>query len=69
MYSRFYTVDLDGVNGPDVIAGQSDSGFVDTLLANWGTCADCPSDLDEDGTVGPIDLQQLIAQWGPCVAP
>jgi hypothetical protein len=28
--------------------------------------ATCPADLSHDGTVGPLDLAQLLASWGPC---
>ena len=38
------------------------------LLAAWGPCpappADCPADLDGDGTVGINDLLILLANWG-----
>ena len=27
------------------------------------------SDLDEDGSVGIVDLLMLLAAWGPCPAP
>ena len=26
----------------------------------------CPTDLDGDGGVGPVDLAVLLASWGPC---
>ncbi len=31
-----------------------------------GECApECPQDLDNDGTVGPADLAELLGAWGP----
>ncbi len=33
---------------------------------NCTPAADNPFDLDEDGSVGPGDLAQLLAAWGPC---
>ncbi len=27
---------------------------------------DCPWDLDDNGTVGILDLLTLLANWGPC---
>ncbi|MCH2134616.1 MAG: alpha/beta hydrolase [Phycisphaerales bacterium] len=38
------------------------------MLSNWSTCpelpADCPADLDGDGTVGLPDLMQLLNDFG-----
>ena len=35
-------------------------------LAAGGTC---PSDVNNDGTVGINDFLQLLGDWGPCPAP
>ena len=35
-------------------------------LAVGGTC---PSDVDNDGTVGINDFLQLLGDWGPCPSP
>ena len=40
-------------------------GFLE-LLATWGPCPGCPTDLDGDGLVGITDLLALLAAWGPC---
>ena len=29
----------------------------------------CPSDIDDNGTVGTTDLLQLLSDWGPCPTP
>ena len=29
----------------------------------------CPSDVNNDGTVGINDFLQVLADWGPCPAP
>ena len=33
------------------------------LLANWGPCYGCPTDLSGDGSVSTVDLLLLIANW------
>lgn len=52
------TPDLDG-------DGQVGGSDLASLLAAWGSCADCPADLDADGTVGGADLTLLLGAWGP----
>jgi hypothetical protein len=50
----------------DAIVGAADLG---QLLAEWGPCAACPSDIAPpggDGTVGPADLAAMLAGWGQC---
>jgi hypothetical protein len=35
------------------------------LLGAWGPCgAECPADIDGDGTVGILDFLLLLANWG-----
>ena len=51
---------------PD-IHGQSDQFIPVDELPEIGTIAfDCPGDFDGDLAVGPGDLAQLLALWGPC---
>ena len=45
--------------------------FIDN--PEWVAClflnecgAECPQDLDGDGTVGAFDLALLLGNWGPC---
>lgn len=35
------------------------------LLGAWGSCSQCPADLDQSGTVNVTDLMILIAAWKP----
>ena len=55
--------DLDGDGGVD----GADLGI---LLAQWGDCIGCSSDINGDsavgGTVDGGDLGMLLAAWGPC---
>ncbi len=41
------------------------------LIANFGPCpgSDCPWDIDGDGVVGPLDLQAVNQNLGPCQDP
>ena len=45
--------------------GNASIGLGDILniIANWGNCANCLSDLNQDGTVNTADLLQLISIW------
>ncbi len=48
---------------------DDDNGFESGsayLFDAAGTPGNCPWDLDGDGTVGILDLQALLANWGPC---
>ncbi len=47
----FVTVGAGGINGPISLE------FV---------TADCPPDLDGDGSINAADLAQLLGSWGPC---
>ncbi len=50
--------------GNFITAGNEVSAF----WARFGpSCA--PGDVDEDGVVGWLDFQALLAAWGPCAAP
>lgn len=35
-----------------------------TVLANWGSCNDCPADLNSDGVVDVLDLLLVLTNWG-----
>ena len=48
--------DLDG-------NGSIGLGDILNIIANWGNCANCLSDLNQDGTVNTADLLQLISIW------
>ena len=42
---------------------------VNDLLAvinAWGSCANCPADLNDDGLVNVNDLLAVINAWGAC---
>lgn len=55
--------DLDG-------DGAVDGADLGILLADWGNCVGCKSDINGDsavgGTVDGGDLGLLLAAWGPC---
>ena len=36
------------------------------VLADWGPCGGCTTDLNGNGDVGTDDLLIVIAAWGPC---
>ena len=44
-----------------VATPKADLGF---MLAAWGSCVDCPADLNGDGEVNGADLGLLLAAWG-----
>jgi len=53
------------------VADTDFSGGVDVsdllnLLADWGPCGGCATDLDGNGSVDVSDLLALLAGWGPC---
>jgi hypothetical protein len=59
------TADLDGDGGLEVVAGSW--AFENGRIRAWTILdADCPGDVDGDGTVGPADMAALLAAWGPC---
>jgi hypothetical protein len=63
---------LDGDGGGTNPADFNDDGDVGAgdlgeLLANWGKCPGCATDLSGDGNVGAEDLGELLANWGPVV--
>jgi len=45
---------------------QGDADADDNGVPDSCEQADCPSDIDGDGTVGFPDLVEIIAAWGPC---
>ena len=48
------------------VTGDCRVDFIDllTLLSEWGPCTYCIADLDGDRTVGPADLEIVLATWG-----
>jgi hypothetical protein len=36
------------------------------LLDAWGTCEDCPEDLNDDDVDNVVDLLESLGAWGPC---
>jgi hypothetical protein len=72
--------DLNGNGVPDIcetsacppdIAPPGGNGQVnvDDLIAvilNWGPCAACPADINQDGQVNVDDLITVILGWGAC---
>ena len=55
MTGNCYKVRLGGANGAD------GTGQISFSCA----AADCPGDVDVDGTVGILDFLALLAAWGP----
>lgn len=52
----------------DIVGEDNEVNTADLLqlLADWGPCEDCPSDINGDNVVGTSDLLDLLAAWGPC---
>jgi hypothetical protein len=52
----------------DIAGGDECVGFADLteLLIQWGPCADCSADFNDDGDVGFSDLTTLLVNWGSC---
>ena len=44
----------------------SNPSFRPRLIVNFTPPAPCDADLGGDGSVGPADLGELLAQWGQC---
>ena len=64
---------FDGPTGPALYAGgsfDSSGGLPASNFARWNGCAALnPADLNGDGVVNAVDLETLLAQWGPCPPP
>jgi hypothetical protein len=62
------TTDSTGQSAYDqwVLHGMSPPVVMDMLELDLGPIGTNPFDLSGDGVVGPADLAQLLAAWGPC---
>jgi hypothetical protein len=60
------TFDLDSCLGDTSGDGITSFSDLTEMLAAWGPCACCGSDLDQNGSIGFSDLSILLANWGDC---
>ena len=49
-------------------SGTVDVGDLLAVLADWGSCACCPADIDRSGSVDVSDLLVVLGAWGGCPA-
>jgi hypothetical protein len=49
--------------------GSDDTNVDNVRLGTCGAAECCPADLDDDGSVGPMDLAILLGAWGVAGAP
>ena len=47
-------------------SGEVDIDDVFDILWVWGTCEDCPEDVNDDGLVDIDDVFATFYLWGPC---
>ena len=47
---------------------EMNSKLIIVALLAFAVGGSCPSDVDNDGNVGILDLLQVLSSWGPCPA-
>ncbi len=64
-----YPTVLDIEVSDEDLPGEQTSSLVLDVTVEIVGAADCPADLNHDGTIDVLDLVQLIVAWGACPAP